>query len=276
LAKSDLDRALADFNEAVGLDPQAAYIRRNRAHVWLCKGEYDRAIADYTEAIRLQPDVANAHLDRAFTRLLQRRHDAIDGFQAFIDMDEKPETSTGAIWGTVAARLLKDENAARRFLTKSLAKSDDDWPSPLFRLLFGPHDHCAFLEFEQAPFEHFHMHEDIAQLHPAVEMPKQRQGGAKKQRPSESQQREAGGVAALRSEPEREVNQAAGPEQEQHHEQHKNCCMKSPHPAVLAVQLLQHGVHLSLVAGALLGIARLLNEQSPAQVIFRWFHNHLV
>jgi tetratricopeptide (TPR) repeat protein len=135
LAKGDLDRALADFNEAVGLDPQAAYIRRNRAHVWLCKGEYDRAIADYTEAIRLQPDVANAHLDRAFARLLQRRHDAIDGFQAFIDMDEKPEKSTGAIWGTVAARLLKDENASRRFLTKSLAKSDDDWPSPLFRFL---------------------------------------------------------------------------------------------------------------------------------------------
>jgi tetratricopeptide (TPR) repeat protein len=134
-AKRDLDRALADLNEAVRLDPEAASVRHNRGRVWFCKGVYDRASADYAEAIRLQPDLARTHLYRAFMRLLQRRHDAIDGFQAVVDLDEKPETSTGAIWGTVAARLLKDENAARRFLAKSPSKSDDDWPSPLFRFL---------------------------------------------------------------------------------------------------------------------------------------------
>jgi serine/threonine-protein kinase len=49
-------RALADFDEAVRLDPADAEHRRNRADAfWRARKDYDRAIADYTEAIRLDP-----------------------------------------------------------------------------------------------------------------------------------------------------------------------------------------------------------------------------
>ncbi len=49
------DRALADFNEAIGLDPKNADFFANRGSAYLMKGENERAIADYDEAMRLNP-----------------------------------------------------------------------------------------------------------------------------------------------------------------------------------------------------------------------------
>ena len=56
LGKSDDDRAFADFQEAVRLDPRSAAALRMRAYGYGEKKDYDRALADYDEAIRLDPD----------------------------------------------------------------------------------------------------------------------------------------------------------------------------------------------------------------------------
>src|SRR6266567_3870887 len=53
--KGDYDRALADLNEAIRLDPKSAHAFRNRDIVYAYKGDYERAIADLNEAIRLNP-----------------------------------------------------------------------------------------------------------------------------------------------------------------------------------------------------------------------------
>src|SRR5436853_3391310 len=55
LAKEDPDRAIADFSEAIRLNPKVAdyYYRRGRG--WYDKDEFDRAIADFDEAIRRDP-----------------------------------------------------------------------------------------------------------------------------------------------------------------------------------------------------------------------------
>jgi tetratricopeptide (TPR) repeat protein len=136
LGKGDYDHALADFNEAVRINPEDANAHANRGRAWMCKGDYDRAIAEYTEAIRIEPDRAKAHRDRAVTRMLQRRREAIEGFQAVIDQDDSRRMSVeGVIFGNLTARLLKDEKAADRFLASSAASVDDDWPSPLLRFL---------------------------------------------------------------------------------------------------------------------------------------------
>ena len=54
-AKGDLDRALADYTEAIRLNPRDALAYNNRGLLWREKGDVDRAIADLTDAIRIDP-----------------------------------------------------------------------------------------------------------------------------------------------------------------------------------------------------------------------------
>jgi tetratricopeptide (TPR) repeat protein len=61
------DRALADQNEAVSLQPDSAIVHFNRAVTWQSKQQADRAISDYGEAIRLAPDFAMAYKNRGDT-----------------------------------------------------------------------------------------------------------------------------------------------------------------------------------------------------------------
>src|SRR5262245_33795759 len=53
--KGDLNHAIADFTEAIRLNPKDALAYSNRGLTYVNKGEYDRAIADYTAAIRINP-----------------------------------------------------------------------------------------------------------------------------------------------------------------------------------------------------------------------------
>lgn len=69
--KKDYDGAIADYNEAIRLDPSQALTYHvlayvNRARLYFDKEDYDRAIADYSEAIKLDPYVGKQDLDRGF------------------------------------------------------------------------------------------------------------------------------------------------------------------------------------------------------------------
>ena len=66
-AKAELDRAFADLDEAIRLDPTYAWAHNNRGLAWRDKGEFDRAIADLTEAIRLDPKYSAAYYNRGLT-----------------------------------------------------------------------------------------------------------------------------------------------------------------------------------------------------------------
>ena len=62
--RGDYDRAIADYTEAIRLDPKYAIVYGNRGNSYRLKGDYDRAIADLTEAIRLDPKYAIAYNNR--------------------------------------------------------------------------------------------------------------------------------------------------------------------------------------------------------------------
>src|SRR5262252_7929501 len=52
-SKGDFDRAIADYSEAIRLDPKHAAAHYNRGKLYQDKGDLDRATADYKEAMRL-------------------------------------------------------------------------------------------------------------------------------------------------------------------------------------------------------------------------------
>ena len=63
--KRDFDKAIVDLNEAIRLDSTSAWTYRSRGDVYYLKDNYDKAIVDYTEAIRLAPKRAEAYKKRA-------------------------------------------------------------------------------------------------------------------------------------------------------------------------------------------------------------------
>ena len=66
-AKGNLDRALVDYDQAIGFNPKNAGAHVDRALLWEKKGLRDQALRDYGEAIRLDPKMWQAHFDRAIS-----------------------------------------------------------------------------------------------------------------------------------------------------------------------------------------------------------------
>ena len=64
----ELDRAIADFSEAIRLDPASAGVVFFRGIVWSQKGDWDRAIADFDQTIRLRPTYSMAYHKRAMAK----------------------------------------------------------------------------------------------------------------------------------------------------------------------------------------------------------------
>ena len=62
--KNDPDRAILDCNEAIRLNENLAGAFNNRGESWRQKGDQDRAIADYTQAIRIDPKFVSAYTNR--------------------------------------------------------------------------------------------------------------------------------------------------------------------------------------------------------------------
>ena len=62
--KGDLDSALADYNDAIRLDPTYERAYDDRGNVYRRKGDLDRALADYNQAIHLDPKYAAAYDNR--------------------------------------------------------------------------------------------------------------------------------------------------------------------------------------------------------------------
>src|SRR5208282_1539701 len=68
--KGKLDEAIADFNQALELDPQNADAYYNRGVAEYSNGELEAAIADYNQVIEINPEgpVANAFYNLGVTK----------------------------------------------------------------------------------------------------------------------------------------------------------------------------------------------------------------
>ncbi len=64
------DRALADFAQAVMLDPRNSRAFANRGDLYSAMGEFDRAVEDYDLAIAANPEDFEAYSQRGNVRLM--------------------------------------------------------------------------------------------------------------------------------------------------------------------------------------------------------------
>ncbi|GHT84011.1 hypothetical protein FACS1894137_06500 [Spirochaetia bacterium] len=86
--KQDYDRAIADYNQAIRLDPNHTFAYNNRGSAYDAKQDYDRAIADYNQAIRLDPNDASAYNNRGNAYLNKQDYDrAIADYNQAIRLD---------------------------------------------------------------------------------------------------------------------------------------------------------------------------------------------
>lgn len=88
--KGEFDKAIADFNQAIELDIKYTIAYNNRGDVYNNKKEYDKAIADFNNAIKLDPKFANAYKKRGDVYYNQGDFDkAITDYSKAIELDPK-------------------------------------------------------------------------------------------------------------------------------------------------------------------------------------------
>ena len=72
-ARRDYDRAIADFSQAIRLEPKNVTIVMSRATAYEAKGDFGRAIADYDQALKLDPKLTAAITNRGARLAPQRQ-----------------------------------------------------------------------------------------------------------------------------------------------------------------------------------------------------------
>ena len=88
--KQDYERAIADYSEAIKLDPKFVWAFIIRGDAYKAKQDYDRAIADYSEAIKLDPKNAGALSARGNAYKAKQDYErAIADYGEVINLDPK-------------------------------------------------------------------------------------------------------------------------------------------------------------------------------------------
>ncbi|RWD63339.1 tetratricopeptide repeat protein [Mesorhizobium sp.] len=106
--REDWDGAIADYSQAIALDPKATSALFNRGTDWSNKGDYDRAIADFNIVISLEPSASDAYSGRGSAFLRKGKIDAaMLDFQQAIEADPQngdAHTGLGTVWSKTGER----------------------------------------------------------------------------------------------------------------------------------------------------------------------------
>lgn len=124
--KKDNDRAIVDYSRAIELDPNYVLAYFNRGATYRIKGEYDRAIADYSKVIVLDPTFAQGYLARGNAYTLKKvRANAIADYKKAIEIDPR---MIGASYN-LACLYSADNNTteACAWLNKAAAAGFSNW-----------------------------------------------------------------------------------------------------------------------------------------------------
>lgn len=154
-AKSDFDRAIADFSDAIRLTPVVAIPNKNtnveiyssRGIVYYAKGDIASALADYDEAIRLDARSSSAYFRRGIANLFTG---ALP--KALADFNQAnllaPKYAYAALWLDIAGQ--RSGLASR--LPQAVTQIDmTAWPAPVIQMFMGQLTPAAVLAAADNP-----------------------------------------------------------------------------------------------------------------------------
>ena len=134
LAKKDLDRAIAEFNEAIRIDPSSTRAYCGRALAWFEKQEFDKAIADNGEAIRIDPKHSRSYNNRGNSWVAKREFArAIADYSEAIRLDPnyaEAYKNRAWIWAACPSELVRDGKRAIESATRGCELTD--WKEPIY------------------------------------------------------------------------------------------------------------------------------------------------
>src|SRR5262245_40255043 len=73
--RGEMERAIADFNQAVQIDPMNSRAWANRGDFYSAMGDYERAVQDYDGAIKANPEDFEAYNQRGTMHLIMGEPD---------------------------------------------------------------------------------------------------------------------------------------------------------------------------------------------------------
>ncbi len=124
-ARREYDRAIADLDQAIGLDPKNAVAFHSRGVAYFLKEQPDRAIADYDQAVRLNPKYAIAFNNRGVAYEAKHEVDrAIADYSEAIRLDKVAAAFIGRALSYQAKGNL---DLARADFNAALALQDSEW-----------------------------------------------------------------------------------------------------------------------------------------------------
>jgi tetratricopeptide (TPR) repeat protein len=91
--KGDPEKAMADLEAAIKLNPKEALAWRVRGATWASKGDYQKAVADYSESIRIDPENPDSLHHRVMLLSCCEVDDIRNGKQAIEDATKACEVS---------------------------------------------------------------------------------------------------------------------------------------------------------------------------------------
>jgi lipoprotein NlpI len=133
--KGDAEAALADFNAALKLDARFASGYFNRANTYAAKGETARAIADYSKALAYNRRNVNAYIARGALHLADgAASKARADMRQALALDRK--NAYAVLWHEIAERRARQKGVLAG--GKGLKNIEmNTWPAPVLHLFVG-------------------------------------------------------------------------------------------------------------------------------------------
>lgn len=129
------DRAVADYDRALSIEPNFALALVNRGLARMFRGDGAGATADLTQAIGLQPNNSGAYWDRGLIALYSNNAGSAAGdFAKAVSL--WPASGYYVLWLHIARTRAGEDD--KKELSANAAKADRDrWPYPVVNLFLG-------------------------------------------------------------------------------------------------------------------------------------------